>query len=31
MSSKRFKKFPEKTSKLSAESIEKLIPTIKKK
>ncbi len=30
MSSKRFKKFPEKTSKLSAESIEKLIPTIKK-
>jgi len=30
MSSKRFKKFPEKTSKLSAESVEKLIPTIKK-
>ena len=30
MTSKRFKKLPEKTSELSAESIEKLIPTIKK-
>ena len=30
MSSKRFKKLPEKTSELSAESIEKLIPAIKK-
>jgi large subunit ribosomal protein L1 len=30
MSSKRFKKLPEKTSELSAESIEKLIPVIKK-
>ena len=30
MKSKRFKKLPEKTSKLSAESVEKLIPTIKK-
>ena len=30
MSSKRFKKLPEKTSDLSAEIIEKLIPTIKK-
>ena len=30
MSSKRFKKLPEKTSELSAEGIEKLIPTIKK-
>ena len=30
MSSKRFKKLPEKTSKLPAEGIDKLIPTIKK-
>ena len=30
MSSKRFKKLPEKTSNLSSEGIEKLIPTIKK-
>ena len=30
MTSKRFKKLPEKTSELSAEVIEKLIPTIKK-
>ena len=30
MSSKRFKKLPEKTSDLNAETIEKLIPTIKK-
>ena len=30
MSSKRFKKLPEKTSELSAEGIEKLIPIIKK-
>ena len=30
MTSKRFKKLPEKTSDLSAEVIEKLIPTIKK-
>tara|TARA_Y100001970_G_scaffold228123_1_gene282453 strand:+ start:323 stop:1012 length:690 start_codon:yes stop_codon:yes gene_type:complete len=30
MSSKRFKKLPEKTSELSAEGIEKLIPVIKK-
>ena len=30
MPSKRFKKLPEKTSEMSAESIEKLIPTIKK-
>ena len=30
MISKRFKKLPEKTSELSAEGIEKLIPTIKK-
>ena len=30
MSSKRFKKLPEKTSELSAEGIEKLIPLIKK-
>ena len=30
MSSKRFKKLPEKTSELPAEAIEKLIPTIKK-
>ena len=30
MKSKRFKKLPEKTSELSADSIEKLIPTIKK-
>jgi len=30
MASKRFKKLPDKTSELSAESIEKLIPTIKK-
>ena len=30
MSSKRFKKLPEKTSELSAEDIEKLIPVIKK-
>ena len=30
MTSKRFKKLPEKTSELSAESIEKLIPSIKK-
>ena len=30
MSSKRFKKLPEKTTDLSAESIEKLIPVIKK-
>jgi len=30
MSSKRFKKLPEKTSELPAEGIEKLIPTIKK-
>ena len=30
MASKRFKKLPEKTSELSLESIEKLIPTIKK-
>ena len=31
MSSKRFKKLPEKTSDLPAEGIEKLIPEIKKK
>ena len=30
MTSKRFKKLPEKTSELTAEGIEKLIPTIKK-
>ena len=30
MSSKRFKKLPEKTSELSAEGIEKLLPSIKK-
>ena len=30
MTSKRFKKLPEKTSELAAEGIEKLIPTIKK-
>ena len=30
MASKRFKKLPNKTSELSAESIDKLIPTIKK-
>ena len=30
MSSKRYKKLPEKTKELSAQSIEKLIPEIKK-
>ena len=30
MTSKRFKKLPEKTTELSAEDIEKLIPVIKK-
>ena len=30
MRSKRFKKLPEKTKEMSAESIEKLIPAIKK-
>ena len=30
MSSKRYKKLPEKTLELSAESIEKLLPIIKK-
>ena len=30
MSSKRFKKLPEKTAELAAEAIEKLLPTIKK-
>ena len=30
MSSKRYKKLPEKTKELAAESIEKLLPIIKK-
>ena len=31
MSSKRFKKLPEKTTNLAAEVIEKLLPEVKKK
>ena len=31
MTSKRFKKLPEKTKDLAADTIEKLLPTVKKK
>ena len=31
MSSKRYKKLPEKTSQLASETLDKLIPVIKKK